>query len=67
MESQIKSKSVIYITTKLWDSDVLESDLLVFVDFWSEWCDPCRMITPAIEQLAQVMNNRLKVAKINVD
>jgi thioredoxin 1 len=49
MESQIKSKSVMYITTKLWDSDVLESDLLVFVDFWSEWCDPCRMITPAIE------------------
>jgi thioredoxin 1 len=67
MESQIKSKSVMYITTKSWDSDILESDLLVFVDFWSEWCGPCRMITPAIEQLAQVMNGRLKVAKINVD
>ena len=67
MESQIKSKSVMYITTKSWDSDILESDLLVFVDFWSEWCDSCRMITPAIEQLAEVMNGRLKVAKINVD
>ena len=67
MESQIKSKSVMYITTKSWDSDILESDLLVFVDFWSEWCGPCRVITPAIEQLAQVMNGRLKVAKINVD
>ena len=67
MESQIKSKSVMYITTKSWDSDILESDLLVFVDFWSEWCGPCRMIIPAIERLAQVMNGRLKVAKINVD
>jgi thioredoxin 1 len=56
-----------YITTKSWDSEILESDLLVFVDFWSEWYGPCRMITPAIEQLAQVMKGRLKVAKINVD
>ena len=59
--------AVVHTTTNLWDNDVLKSDLPVFVDFWAEWCGPCRMVGPAIEQLSQTMRGRIKVAKLNVD
>ena len=59
--------AVVHTTTNLWDNDVLKSDLPVFVDFWAEWCGPCRIVGPAIEQLSQTMRGRIKVAKLNVD
>jgi thioredoxin 1 len=59
--------AVVHTTTNSWDNDVLKSDLPVFVDFWAEWCGPCRMVEPAIEQLSQTMRGRIKVAKLNVD
>jgi thioredoxin 1 len=59
--------AIVHTTTNSWDNDVLESDLPVFVDFWAEWCGPCRMVGPAIEQLSQTMEGRIKVAKLNVD
>ena len=59
--------AVVHTTTNSWDNDVLKSDLPVFVDFWAEWCGPCRMVGPAIEQLSQTMGDRIKVAKLNVD
>ena len=65
MES--KSKNVIHVTSKSWDADVMNSNLPVLVDFWAEWCGPCRMVGPAVEQLSQTMNGKIKVAKINVD
>src|ERR671939_2110885 len=67
MESQSKSKNVIHVTTNSWDTDILKSDLPVFVDFWAEWCGPCRMVGPAVEQLPKIMNGKIKVAKLNVD
>ena len=67
MESQSKSKNVIHVTTNSWDTDILKSDLPVFVDFWAEWCGPCRMVGPAVEQLSQTMSDKIKVAKLNVD
>jgi thioredoxin 1 len=65
MES--KSEKVIPVTTKSWDTDVINSDLPVLVDFWAEWCGPCRMVGPAVEQLSQTMHDKIKVAKLNVD
>lgn len=47
--------------------DVLESDLPVLVDFWAEWCAPCHMIGPIVEQIAEEYQGRLKVGKLNVD
>ncbi|MGB8033564.1 MAG: thioredoxin [Nitrososphaeraceae archaeon] len=55
------------MTSNSWDEDVLRSDLPVLVDFWAEWCGPCRMVSPAVEQLSQTMSDKIKVAKLNVD
>ena len=58
---------LVHVTDKSWDSEVLKSELPVFVDFWAEWCGPCRMVGPAVEQLAQTMSSKVKFAKLNVD
>jgi thioredoxin 1 len=58
---------MIHVTSSSWNEDVLTSDLPVLVDFWAEWCGPCRMVGPAVEQLSQTMSDKIKVAKVNVD
>jgi thioredoxin 1 len=58
---------MIHATNETWNSKVLESELPVFVDFWAEWCGPCRIVGPAVEQLSQELDGRVKVAKVNVD
>ncbi len=50
-----------------WQSDVLDSSVPVLVDFWAEWCAPCRAIIPTLEQLSEELDGKLKVAKVNVD
>ncbi len=65
MES--KTDSITHVTTKTWDAEVLRSKLPVFVDFWAEWCGPCRMVGPAVEQIGKIMAGKIKVAKLNVD
>jgi thioredoxin 1 len=65
MES--KTDSITHVTTKTWDAEVLRSNLPVLVDFWAEWCGPCRMVGPAVEQVGKVMAGKVKVAKLNVD
>ena len=62
-----KTESIAHVSTKTWEKDVLKSELPVFVDFWAEWCGPCRMVAPAVEQVAKLMTGKLKVAKLNVD
>ncbi len=49
------------------EEEVLKADKLVLVDFWAEWCMPCRMIEPAVEELAEEYKDNLKVVKFNVD
>ena len=66
-EMESKSENVIHVTSKSWDTDVIKSDMPVLVDFWAEWCGPCRMVGPAVEQLSQTMRDKIKVAKLNVD
>lgn len=54
-------------TDQNFDADVLKSDVPVVVDFWAEWCTPCRIVTPIIEELAKEYTGKVKVGKLNVD
>lgn len=57
----------ITVTKDNFQSEVLDSDIPVFVDFWAEWCGPCKMVAPVVAELAEDYAGRLKVGKVNVD
>ncbi len=59
--------STVSVTDATFDSEVRNSPVPVVVDFWAEWCGPCRMIGPALEELSEQYGGRVKVAKVNVD
>ena len=61
------SANTVAVTDSSFETDVLKSDGPVLVDFWAEWCGPCKMIAPALEEIGAEYQGRLKVAKVNID
>jgi thioredoxin 1 len=61
------AENVFVATDSNFDEEVLKSDVPVLVDFWAEWCGPCRMLSPTVEALAGDYEGKVRVAKLNVD
>jgi len=61
------SPNIVVLTQENFASEVLQSTTPVLVDFWAEWCGPCKMITPILGELADEYENRVKIGKVNID
>ena len=61
------SEHIHYVTDDTFASEVLQSEQTVLVDYWAEWCGPCKMIAPILDEIAKDYAGRLKVAKLNID
>jgi len=61
------SEGIIHVTDASFAEEVLNSESPVMVDYWAEWCGPCKMIAPILDEIAGEYNDNLKVAKINID
>jgi len=61
------SDKIVYVSDDSFDSEVLQADGAVLVDYWADWCGPCKMIAPILDEIAGEYEGKLKVAKLNID
>jgi thioredoxin 1 len=61
------SGDIVHVKDESFEEDVLKSELPVLVDYWAEWCGPCRAIAPILEEIAKEYRTRIKIAKLNID
>jgi len=61
------SGNIVHTSDATFESDVLKSDLPVLLDFWAEWCGPCKAIAPILDDIAKDYQGRVKIAKLNID
>ena len=61
------SDKIVQLSDASFEADVIKADSPVLVDFWAEWCGPCKMIAPVLDEIAQTYAGKLKVCKLNID
>ena len=61
------SNDIVYVTDDTFEQEVLQSELPVLVDYWAEWCGPCKMIAPLLDEIVADYAGKLKIAKLNID
>ena len=61
------SGKIVYVTDDTFDGEILSAEGPVLVDYWADWCGPCKMIAPILDEIAEEYGDRLKVAKLNID
>ncbi|MBI3150462.1 MAG: thioredoxin TrxA [Betaproteobacteria bacterium] len=61
------SQNIVHVSDGSFDAEVLQSQVPVLVDYWAEWCGPCKMIAPILDEVAKEYSGRLKVAKLDID
>lgn len=61
------SSDIVYVTDDSFEEEVLQSEIPVLVDYWAEWCGPCKMIAPILDEIVGEYSGKLKIAKLNID
>jgi len=61
------SNDIVYVTDDSFEQEVLQSEIPVLVDYWAEWCGPCKMIAPILDEIVSDYAGKLKIAKLNID
>jgi len=61
------SSKIVHVSDESFEEEVLNADIPVLIDYWAEWCGPCKMIAPILDELAEEYSERVKIAKLNID